>query len=371
MTLRKKAPSIVIYSLTIIVLIFLIIFANPEKIITGLIRLGIWGIFILILLYIIDLAVRSYRWKLLLNIQGVELPLKVLMMPVISALAVNLFLPARTGEAIRIFSLKRNNNVRYSDTISSIVIEQVLSIIGLLFVVTVSLFVIGNSLRIVEESIIIQQLVFILFIISTVGLLGLWLAVIKPKTIERILQLFPPFLEKRLISMYRSFQTGITDLKSSPSILGLGIVTSASIWIIEGVMLFIIAVSIYSPYGIIDLPWLIAASCAGNITFIIPILPGAVGEYEIVVGIILISAPAYASVQEGATIIALIDRFVKSGILLILGGYSTLDLGGSEILRLRKDFFSVAKNHNSSNNKLKSDPKAEIDVNSILQENGI
>lgn len=360
MTLNKKTPTIIIYSITVIVLISLIFFIKPENIISSLVRLGVPGLSLLILLYIIDLIVRVFRWSLLLQVQGVNLPLKTLTIPVVSALAVNLFLPARAGESIRIFSLKRNNKVNYSDTISSIVIEQILSVFGLLIVIIGILFLIGESLQGTENSTIIQQLVLLLFVISVITLLGLWLAIIKPELIKKMLHLFPSFLEKRLLSMYKSFQTGLKDLKSSPSILSLGILTSASIWIIEGIMLFIIAVGVFPTYGLIDLPYVIAASCVGNITFIIPILPGAMGQYEVAIGIILVSAPGYSFVQQGAFLIAFTDRLIKSAILLILGGYATLNLGGSELLRLKKDIYLTTTDQNDSNKDNGENTKSEI-----------
>jgi uncharacterized protein (TIRG00374 family) len=365
MTFRKKAPTLLIYITTIAVLVLLIIFIDPQNLVFSLLNLGFWAILGLVLLYTIDLAVRVYRWKLILQVQGVNLPLQTLVMPVISALAINLFTIARAGEAVRVFALKRNHEVRYSDTISSIVIEQVLSIIGLLFVITGSLFFVGGSLQIVEDSLIIQQLVFFLFLASVAGLLGLWFAIINPEFIEKIMTIFPLFVEKRLVSVYRSFQEGIKDLKSSPSILSLGIITSASIWVIEGVMLYVIATALFSSYNIIDLPWLIAASCAGNVTFIIPILPGAMGQYEIIVGIVLFSAQGYPG--EGSLLIALIDRVAKSVILGIIGGYATLSLGGTEILRLRKDFFAISKVKNSNKN---LDTKSQAEPSILKEDTG-
>ncbi|MHA1969349.1 MAG: lysylphosphatidylglycerol synthase transmembrane domain-containing protein [Candidatus Hodarchaeales archaeon] len=365
MRLREKAPTIFLYSITVIVLILMIFFIDPEKIIKGFLKLGILGILILVILYLIDLMVRVFRWKLLLQVQGVFLPFKSLIMPVVLALAINLYFPARSGETVRLLSLKRKYGVNYSDTLSSIIIEQVLSIIGLLFVITGSLFVIGSSLQMAENSLIIQQLVLLLFLVSAAGLIGIWFAIIKPTIIEGILNLFPRFLEGRLKSMYRSFQAGINDLRSSYSTLSLGIITSASIWIIEGIMLFIIAVGIFSSYGIGDIPWIIAASCAGNITFILPILPGAMGQYEFVVGIILVNAPGYSAVGEGALSISFIDRIIKSAILFILGAYATRSLEGIGILRLRKDFLSTIKGQNNSNNNAKKNNKADLEVDSI------
>ncbi|MHA2202535.1 MAG: lysylphosphatidylglycerol synthase transmembrane domain-containing protein [Candidatus Hodarchaeales archaeon] len=345
MTFRDKLPSILIYSITIVVLIGIILFIRPQRLIEYSTDLGIWGIFILFtllfLLYVVDMLIRIYRWQILLIVQGVKLPFKSLALPVVSALAINLFTIARAGETIRMYALKRYHDTKYSDTLSSIVIEQVLSIVGLLFVITGSLFFIGSSLIQIENSEIILQLVVIIFLISVICLIILSLMMLKPEIFERLIRFFPLFIEKRLVSAYQAFQTGIKGLREKPFHLSLGIITSASIWLIEGIMIYVIAITVFPILTLIDFPWVIAASCAGNITFIIPVLPGAIGQYEFVLALVLVNSPNYPG--QDATLIAIIDRLVKSIILGVFGGYATLRLGGKEIIRLRKNFFSDSK----------------------------
>ena len=102
-----------------------------------------------------------------------------------------------------------------------------------------------------------------------------------------------------------------------------------------------IAITVFPILTLIDFPWVIAASCAGNITFIVPILPGAVGEYEVVLALVLINSPNYPG--QDAALIAFIDRLAKSVMLASFGGYATLKLGGREIIRLRRDPISDFK----------------------------
>ncbi|MHA2347476.1 MAG: lysylphosphatidylglycerol synthase transmembrane domain-containing protein, partial [Candidatus Hodarchaeales archaeon] len=353
MTIRDKLPSILIYSITFFILIVLILFIQPANIIIKILEIGIWGILVIIILYALDLAVRVYRWKLLLIAQGVNLPLKVLTMPVVSALAINLFTIARAGEAVRMYTLKKNG-IRYSDTISSIVIEQVLSIVGLVFVITGSLLFVGGSLQ--ESSEIIKQLIIILILFSVVSLIGLIFLLLFPETVAKLLHFFPDFLENPLISIYNAFLSGLQDLRSKPSLLIVGILTSASIWIIEGAMLFVISQTVLT-FTLVDLPWVIAASCAGNITFIIPILPGAMGEYEAIIAIVLYYSPNYPGTN--ATLVALIDRVAKSVLLGFFGGYATLKLGGTEILRLRKDILLDSNHGNKSGKVAKNENKGK------------
>jgi len=334
--LEKKNSSILLYLATLVVLLIIIFFINPQNLIESFFQLGFWGIILLVIFYIIDLIVRTYRWKLLLIAQGTHLPLSSLILPVCSALAINLFTIARAGETVRIISLKRNYNVKYSDSISSIIIEQVLSIIGLLIVVTGSLFFISFSFQTGESSKIIGQLILLLFLISGGGLLLIVIILLKPTFVYKILSLFPEFLKDKLTSAFEAFIRGLTDLRTQPNLLFQAIITSAAVWAIEGLMLYVIALTILPTFTFIDLPWVIAASCVGNITFIIPILPGAMGEYEAVIALVLINSPHY--IGTDATLVAFLDRVVKSLILGILGGYATLQLGGSELLKYRRDY---------------------------------
>ena len=357
MRVSDKLTSMIIYTITLVVLLIILLYVQPDILLESITQLGIWGLLGLSIslssLYLIDMIVRTYRWKLLLLAQGVDLKFTELFFPIVSALMINLFTIARAGEAVRMYSLKRNYKTKYSDTLSSIVIEQVLSIIGLLLVVTGTLFFLENSLTSLNDSKIIQQLIILLFIFSFAGLVILAILFTFPSLGNTLIDFFPSFISVRLQSVYNSFQNGLHDLRSKPNLLIIGLISSASIWIIEGIMLFAIAFAVFPAHegflNIIDIPWVIAASCAGNITFIIPILPGAMGEYEAVVAIILYGAPNYPG--GGAVSVALIDRFTKTIMLGLLGGYASLKLGGMEILRLKKNFSSIgSEDGNNKNN---------------------
>jgi len=342
MIFREKLSSFLIYSVTIMVFLGLVIFVQPQNFLENLVQLGGWELFIIIFLYILDLLIRVFRWKILLYIQGFDYPSSSLLMPVASALAINLFTIARAGEAVRLYTLKRKYGTKYSETLSSIVIEQFFSIIGLLFVIFTSLFFLSSSTQPSEDSIIIVQLITFLLFGSLSGLIVLIIIYFRPDFITRYLHYFPNRIAKRITAMFSVFQSALLDLRSKPSLMGLSVFLSSCVWIIEGLILYAIAAVVFPyPFGFTDLPWVIAASGIGNITFIIPLLPGAMGEYELVVALILINSPNYPGID--ATLIALLDRTVKSIILLLLGGYATVKLGGTELLRLKEEAVSSSE----------------------------
>jgi uncharacterized protein (TIRG00374 family) len=331
----RRYTSFIIYAVTFSVLFVLALWINPETLVDKLFQLGIWIALILIGLYLIDLVIRTYRWKVLLQAQGVDLPMKTLALPVVSALTLNLFTIARAGETVRLYALKRYHNTRYADTFSSIVIEQVLSVISLLIVIIGSLIAIGGSLPQTPNYNVLQTLILLLFTATSLGLLMIAILSWRPEIGIRLISLFPTFLETRISSAYHSFILGISDLRSTPSLLIKGLVTSISIWILEGIMLFTITTSVFPVFDLIDLPWAISASAAGNITFFFPVLPGSIGGYEVMVALVLINAPNYPGTF--ATLVAVIDRVMKTLILVFLGGYSIIKLGGNELIRVSKD----------------------------------
>ncbi len=285
-------------------------------------------------MYIFDLLIRTIRWKFLLKSQGIDIPVIQLLVPLTSALAVNIFTIARAGETIRIYSLKRYHNVNLSDTFSSIIIEQISSVIGLIVVIAGSLIVAGGFFLSTDHLTLESNLIIVALCVVAALLIVIFVSIITPHSIVRIINLFPPMIKKPLLSIFQAFQNGIQDFKSNPLLLLFVITLSASIWCLEGIMLFIITNSVLN-YGFNELGLVFLASSLGNLTFVVPILPGAMGEYEVVVALILSRSPNYP--QAYATIVPLIDRILKSILLMIFGGYSTIQLGGREVLRYHQE----------------------------------
>ena len=72
------------------------------------------------------------------------------------------------------------------------------------------------------------------------------------------------------------------------------------------------------------------ASVMGNLTFIFPILPGSIGTYEVVVGVILSLSPF---TNTNAILVAGVDRAIKTATLFVLGGMATVMLHAAHLKR--------------------------------------
>ena len=101
----QKKPVLTV-SISLLVILALFLFANPQKFIKKVSQFTIPTIIILVTLFICDLIIRAVRWWFLLLSQDHHLPFKALIYPTFASSFVNIILPGRLGELIRLYSLK-------------------------------------------------------------------------------------------------------------------------------------------------------------------------------------------------------------------------------------------------------------------------
>lgn len=326
--MKNKQLSVTI--LSILVIIIMIIFITPERLLNLNIKFEI--AFILILLFLTDLGARTIRWWILFLAQTqIKVPLVVLILPLLSSSLLNIILPARAGEIVRLYSLKRSNDVPLAVGLSVIVVEQMLNLMSL---VLVMLFALGGIILsgVQLNYSIANQLL-------PVGLLGLIVAlfgmivllIVDPIKFIPVLKFFPSFINEKGNRLLKSLSIGLKALKTNYLLLISTVLFSMAVWIIEGLMILILAFNIIPPFS--DFNVALLASNIANLTFMFPVLPGAIGEYEAILAIMLTLSPSWDLIQGGATAVGFIDRIIKTGILVIIGGYSTVVLGVRDIIK--------------------------------------
>jgi len=311
----------------------MILFITPERLLNLNIRPEI--VIILILIFIIDLGSRTIRWWILLLAQNqIKVPFSVLIMPLLSSSLLNIILPARAGEIVRLYSLKRSNDVPYAVGLSVIVVEQVLNLMSLVLVMLLALGGILLSGVQLNYNIANQLL--------PIGLLGLLatlfgmllLLIVDPVKFIPLLRYFPTFIDKKGKRLLENLSIGLKTLRKNPLLLVTTLLLSMAVWILEGLMIVILAFNIIFPFS--DFNVALLASNIANLTFMFPILPGAVGEYEAILAIMLTISPTWDPSQGGATAVGFIDRIIKTGVLFIIGGYSTIALGVQDIFKSKE-----------------------------------
>lgn len=323
--LRNK----IIAAVSVIIFLFLFIFINPREFITDLIHFNPFIIVILVSIFVFDLFLRVIRWWILLRSQEANhLPFKALISPSFSSSLLNLFVPGRLGELVRLYALRDQYNIRYSVGLSIIVVEQVINVLGLVLVGSLGLALILIS-GIELNSVFLNQIVPYAFFASLLVIAGLILLfVVEPTKFIPLFRILPEKLFLKVEQLIKTFSFGLHIIKGKFYIFWVAFLSSISIWILEGVMIWLVTIEFFSSPNF-EFPVALFSSVLGNLNFMFPILPGAALQYEAFIAYILSVSPHYIGAK--AVSVALFDRLLKTVILLIVGGYSTVTIGFGKI----------------------------------------
>ncbi|MFY9981830.1 MAG: lysylphosphatidylglycerol synthase transmembrane domain-containing protein [Methanoregula sp.] len=222
---------------------------------------------------------------------------------------VNLIVPARLGDFVRIFILKHDYNATYSEGISSLVVERVFDIVAIAVLGAASLFFIPNipgwlnvyiSIMIVILAIAVAFFIFLIFVgeLTTTN-----------KYVRYILTMLD---EIRRASL------------SLRSILILG-VSSLIIWMLDILVTYSVATMFEQqiPFAVIVL-----AIVLGNLVKAVPITPGGIGTYELIVS----ATFAITGVSPGvAFLIAVVDDLIKN-LVTLAGGVVSIEYLGDWVI---------------------------------------
>jgi hypothetical protein len=215
---------------------------------------------------------------------------------------VNLIVPARLGDLIRVVLLKHDYDATISQGLSSIVVERVFDIISVAILGLCAVVFVLN----------VPPWIRMLLIIPLV-LGGIFFLVLLLTGTVRTRNKYIQYILTMLDEMRKASLTPRSAL-----ILG---ATSILIWILDTLICYLVAVMFRQeiPFEVVLL-----AVVAGNLVKAVPLTPGGVGTYEFALAVIFELAGTAPAVS---TLIAVIDHLIKNGITLIGGALSILYLG--------------------------------------------
>jgi len=218
---------------------------------------------------------------------------------------VNLIVPARLGDFVRIFILKHEYKTTYSEGISSIVVERVFDIITVALLGAIAFFFIPNVPAWIDLYIIIPLVicgVFFLFLIF-VG---------KLTTTNKYVRYLLTMLEE--IRRASLTVTSIVILSFS----------SIVIWLLDTLVCYCVVLMFGQQ---ISFAVVLLAVVIGNLVKAVPITPGGIGTYEFAVAATLgIAGVPYAT----AVSIAIIDHELIKNLITAIGGIISIKYLGSD-----------------------------------------
>lgn len=246
--------------------------------------------------------IRGGRYQSILSRMQVKIPVIFSTACIFISQTVNLIVPARLGDLIRVVLLKHDYDATISRGLSSIVVERVFDIISVAVLGLFSLIFVLNApswvLMLLILPLVLGGLFFFVLLITGKVETG-------NKYIGYILTMLD---EMRSASL----------TPRSVFILG---VTSVGIWIFDTAICYLVVLMFSQniPFQVVLL-----AVVAGNLVKAVPLTPGGVGTYEFALAVIFELAGTTPAIS---TLIAVIDHLIKNGITLIGGAASILYLG--------------------------------------------
>lgn len=230
----------------------------------------IWIIFIVII-YSIDWLLRGYRWKMILEILGHKIELKNSVSLTILGNFANLIIPAKIGDAVRAFVIKRNNNIDLSKGSSSVVIDRILDFFGVAILAYVSFIIISKDLSLPNwTKVLIDNSAYML--IGGFVVIGI---ISKVELSEKYLNgtnVISRFYKKFVCPLFENIKT-IYKPKAMIMLCTISIV----ICLFE---VFTAVILLYSLGYLNNIPLIIAAIMLANLTKALPLTPGGIGPYE-------------------------------------------------------------------------------------------
>ena len=249
-----------------------------------------------IVLYFIAVAVRTWRWAYLLRplsqakhaehseakssfdklrSAGTSLPLTRLYPIVVIGYMGNNIYPARVGELLRAYVLRRNEGIPIASSLATVLIERIVDGIVMVAFVLIGLRAASNVNTDVTRVVLLASAAF------AIATLIFFVLALAPKTTERIadgiiMRVVPERFRPPLLGIVGRFAQGASSL-CSPRDLALIVLSTVAVWLIETGKYWCVA---HAFNLAIPFDGLMLINGISNLFTAIPGAPGAVGTFD-------------------------------------------------------------------------------------------
>ena len=249
---------------------------------------------------------RGWRYHVILKNLSYQVSITASTACIFISQTVNLIVPARLGDFVRVLILKHEYNVTYSEGVSSLVVERVFDIFTVSLLGAVALFFVVNVPAWFYTVIVLPLVAGVIFFLFL-----LFMGKFSSK--NRYIAIF--------LTMLHEIKRASLSLKAIVLLGGSSIV----IWLLD-VLVCVSVVMMFQQD--IPLAIIVLAIVIGNLVKAIPLTPGGVGTYEISLAITFGLAGVDPAV---ATLIAVIDHLIKN-LVTLAGGIVSIYYFGDWVI---------------------------------------
>lgn len=328
--MKKYAHLFIILALSLVMIFGLLRLGKIELNLETLSQVNGFWLGLGFVTFYLSIIARGLRWQHILKTMGWRVGSIYSQTLLTAGLFLSGVLPARAGDIGRVAMLKRDHQIPLSQGIASLAAERALDVFAVLILAVIGA-ILALQGRIPPE---VSQLMIGTAIFFMVGLVGLlivpgienWFR--RPGWVWRIVP--PPmrsFYEKAMVFGFSLIQ-GVRGLGEKPAALTAIVLESFGIWLLDAVIVYwvLLSLDVTTPFSVS-----LVSSMVGVLATIVPLLPGALGQFEAaLIGLlVLLGVPAAES-----TLTALLVRFISLWSFIPVSGLITYIFGFSRALSL-------------------------------------
>jgi uncharacterized membrane protein YbhN (UPF0104 family) len=311
----RKISAIVVPTLIAVGIIGYMLYSVRDELLVALQHLIPAYLIPAILICLAAWLLRGWRYHSILKSLNYSVSITVSTACIFVSQTVNLVVPARLGDFVRVFILKHEYNTTYSEGISSIVVERVFDIFTVALLGGISIFFVLNAPAWFTTLIIVPLAAGILFFF--------FLLFVGKFTSENKYIVI-------ILNMLHEIRRASLTLRS---VIVLG-ASSIIIWLLD-ILVCLAVVLMFEqqiPFAIIVL-----AVVIGNLVKAVPLTPGGMGTYELALALTFGLAGVEPAV---ATLIAVVDHLIKN-LITLAGGVVSIYYFGDWVIPSIKEAFNT------------------------------
>jgi uncharacterized protein (TIRG00374 family) len=306
-------------------LILMLWFIGVQQIISNLASVNVYLLAVAALMFSFSILLRGIRWKFILassrnkisTLSGYEL--------IYVGWFANGLVPAKVGDVVRAFAVKKENDCPLGKGFASLVIERILDTVVIVTLVVLSILLVSSALGFVSSTGWVTLSIY-LGITLAVGLFVFAVLCVKRQSfVARIFsRLFGSKYANQTKGFAKDLGSSFGDYLSRKKLLAITILMSLIIWPLNFPKFYIVftSMNIFPSF-----PAVAAAAFISDAWGMVPITPGGIGQVEIgqtlfVIWIVGLAAPTAAA-------IVLLDRIVSFWIPMLIGGIVGVKIGAS------------------------------------------
>lgn len=258
---------------------------------------------------------RGWRYHTILKSLNYSVTVTVSTACIFVSQTVNVIVPARLGDFVRVFILKHEYNTTYSEGISSIVVERVFDIFTVALLGAIAVFFVLDVPAWFTTIILVPLAAGVLFFVFL-------LFVRKSSSENKYIVI--------ILNMLHEIRRASLTLRS---VIVLG-ASSVVIWLLDILVCFSVVLMFEQqiPFAIVVL-----AVVIGNLVKAVPLTPGGMGTYE---AALTVTFGLAGIVPAVALLIAIIDHLIKN-LVTVAGGIISIYYFGDWVIPSIKEAFNT------------------------------